>query len=72
MEEVAFMIDLKPWGDLNTSEAKDAKVCIMGIPFDGAVSCGKGAALAPEKIRSLSRYLPSTTHTGKILKNLKV
>ncbi len=65
------MIDLKPWGDLNTSEAKDAKVCIMGIPFDGAVSCGKGAALAPEKIRSLSRYLPSTTHTGKILKNLK-
>jgi len=66
------MIDLKPWGDLNTSEVKDAKVCIMGIPFDGAVSCGKGAALAPEKIRSLSRYLPATTHAGKIIRNLKV
>ena len=43
-----------------------------GNPFDGAVSCGKGAALAPEKIRSLSRYLPATTETGKIIKNLKV
>lgn len=66
------MIDLKPWGELNTAEAAEAKVCIMGIPFDGAVSCGKGAALAPEKIRSLSRYLPATTETGKIIKNLKV
>lgn len=65
------MIDLTPWGDLNTASPEDAKVCIMGIPFDGAVSCGKGAALAPEKIRSLSRYLPATTHTGKILKKLK-
>ncbi|HVI39032.1 MAG TPA: agmatinase [Anaerovoracaceae bacterium] len=66
------MIDLKPWGELNTSEAEDAKVCVMGVPFDGAVSCGKGTALAPEKIRALSRYLPATTETGKIIKNLKV
>jgi agmatinase len=65
------MIDLKPWGDLNTPDVKDAGVCIMGVPFDGAVSCGKGAALAPEKIRALSRYLPATTHTGQILKKLK-
>jgi agmatinase len=65
------MIDLKPWGDINTSKAEEASVCIMGVPFDGAVSCGKGAALAPEKIRALSRYLPATTHTGKIIKNLK-
>lgn len=65
------MIDLKPWGELNTSREEEAKVCIMGVPFDGAVSCGKGAALAPEKIRALSRYLPATTETGKIIKNLK-
>lgn len=65
------MIDLKPWGDLNTPEATEAGICIMGVPFDGAVSCGKGASLAPEKIRSLSRYLPPTTHTGKIIKNLR-
>lgn len=66
------MIDLKPWGDLNTQEPDEAGACIMGVPFDGAVSCGKGSALAPEKIRALSRYLPSTTETGKIIKNLKV
>lgn len=65
------MIDLKPWGELNTSEQEEAKVCIMGVPFDGAVSCGKGTALAPEKIRALSRYLPATTETGIILDNIK-
>lgn len=66
------MIDLKPWGDLNTANEDEAGVCIMGIPFDGAVSCGKGAALAPEKLRALSRYLPATTETGEIIRNLKI
>lgn len=66
------MIDLKPWGDLNVQNITDAKVCIMGIPFDGAASCGKGAAFAPEVIRGFSRYLPTTTETGKILNNIKV
>lgn len=65
------MIDLKPWGEMNTANAEEAGVCIMGIPFDGAVSCGKGTAMAPEKIRALSRYLPVTTETGRIIKNLK-
>jgi agmatinase len=65
------MIDLKPWGDLNTENMEKANLLIMGVPFDGAVSCGKGAALAPEKIRALSRYLPATTETGTIIKNLK-
>lgn len=36
----------------------------MGVPFDGAVSCEKGSALAPEKIRSLARYLPILTEEG--------
>lgn len=31
-----------------------AKLCIMGIPFDGAVSFNAGAAKAPETIRNLS------------------
>ncbi len=65
------MVELKPCGELNTSEAAEAGICIMGVPFDGAVSCGKGASLAPEKIRAMSRYLPPTTHTGKIIRNLK-
>ncbi len=66
------MIDLKPWGGLNAKNIAEANICVMGIPFDGAVSCGKGAAAAPEVIRSLSRYLPATTETGKILSDIKI
>ena len=66
------MIDLKPWGELNCENIKNAQVNIMGIPFDGAVSCGKGSALAPEKIRSLSKYLPAFTEEGNPLKGLNV
>lgn len=66
------MVDLKPWGELNCEEIKDADVNVMGVPFDGAVSCGKGSASAPEKIRSLSRYLPAITEEGFEIKNLKV
>lgn len=66
------MIDLKPWGDLNCSDMKTADVCVMGVPFDSAVSCGKGSSQAPEKIRSLSRYLPTITEEGNEIDNLKV
>lgn len=66
------MIDLKPWGEINCPEKENADVCIMGIPFDSAVSCGKGAALAPEIMRGLSRYLPPITEEGLIFKELKV
>ena len=66
------MIDLKPWGELNAKNLEEANVCVMGVPFDGAVSCGKGTSLAPEVIRMLSRYLPATTETGKILSNIKI
>lgn len=66
------MVDLSPWGELNCLELKAATVAVMGVPFDGAVSCGKGSALAPEKIRSLSRYLPVITEEGFPLDGLKV
>lgn len=66
------MIDLQPWGELNCSIQKEADVFVMGVPFDGAVSCGKGSALAPEKIRSLSRYLPATTEEGMAISSLRV
>jgi agmatinase len=39
----------------------------MGIPFDGGVSCGKGAALAPEMIRRLSRYIGTYTECGDLI-----
>lgn len=66
------MIDQKPWGDIHLPHPASADVCIMGIPFDGAVSCGKGSAHAPETIRNLSRYLPSTTEEGFDFSHLKV
>lgn len=66
------MVDLMPWGEINVPEQKGSDVCVMGIPFDGAVSCGKGTALAPEVIRSLSRYLPPTTEEGHIIDGLKI
>lgn len=66
------MINLKAWGDLNTDVIEEAKVLVMGIPFDGAVSCGKGASFAPERLRLVSRYLPPATEVGDIIDNLKI
>lgn len=40
---------------------EDADICIMGVPFDNAVSLNKGAAKAPETIRQLSVDLSDTT-----------
>ena len=61
------MVELNPWAELYSHKLEDANICIMGIPFDGGVSCGKGAALAPEMIRSLSRYLPPYTSDGDFI-----
>lgn len=66
------MVDLNPWGELYCQEIEGADVVVMGVPFDGAVSCGKGSSLAPEKIRSLSRYLPTITEEGFDIGHLKV
>ena len=66
------VVDLNPWGSLHADTIEAANICIMGIPFDGAVSCGKGSSRAPEHIRSLSRYLPATTETGIILDRVSV
>lgn len=66
------MVDLTPWGELNCGKIEDADVVVMGVPFDGAVSCGKGSALAPEKMRSLSRYLPTITEQGNEILGLNI
>ncbi|MDO4746210.1 MAG: agmatinase [Bacillota bacterium] len=42
------------WLRWSADTIEEAKVAIMGIPFDNAVSFKKGAAFAPEKIRELS------------------
>lgn len=40
---------------------EDARLCIMGIPFDNAVSNHKGAAAAPSALRELSIELSDLT-----------
>ena len=42
------------WLRWSAEKLEDAKIAIMGIPFDNAVSFKKGAASAPEKLRELS------------------
>jgi len=60
------------WGELCTTKDEEADVLIKGIPFDGAASCGKGAWLAPSRIRHLSKFLPPVTEDGVVLDRIKV
>ncbi|MCI8647342.1 MAG: agmatinase [Firmicutes bacterium] len=49
------------WLRWAAEKKEDAKVYIMGVPFDNAVSLNKGAAKAPERLRSLSVDLSDVT-----------
>lgn len=60
------------WAELAVDKMEDANVIIKGIPFDNAASVGKGAALAPDNIRKLSKVLPNITETGIVLDNFGV
>ncbi len=71
-QEVERMIDLTPWGPLYTDKIEEGSICVMGVPFDGAVSCGKGAAKGPENMRNLSRYLPCASELGDPIDKLRV
>ena len=53
------------WG---AETKEDAKVCIMGVPFDNAVSLGKGAAKGPETMRSLSVDMSDVTEDDIVIK----
>ncbi|HML36014.1 MAG TPA: arginase family protein [Bacillota bacterium] len=56
------------WG---ASRIDDAKICIMGIPFDNATSLNKGTMHGPETIRRLSIDLSDLTEDFEpIRKNL--
>ena len=68
------MIDvtgLKQWAGLAGAPA-GAAVTIAGIPYDGSAVCRKGAAQAPERIRSLSAVMPPVTEEGRLLAGLSV
>lgn len=60
-----------PWSGLDTS-APDAKVGILGIPFDGSASFRKGAAHAPTKIRAMSHHVDRITEEGMLLTDMTV
>lgn len=49
---------------LLTTKLDDAKIVLLGIPYDLGCSCGKGASGAPTRMRELSSYLPPFTMDG--------
>ncbi|HEV2217794.1 MAG TPA: arginase family protein [Candidatus Dormibacteraeota bacterium] len=68
------MIDvtgLKPWGGL-IGAPEGAPVTLAGIPYDGSAVYRKGAAQAPQRIRSLSAVMPPVTEEGHVLTGLSV
>jgi agmatinase len=54
------------WSGL-LSEAPDAEVGVLGIPFDGAVSFRPGAAMAPSRMRELSDRMSDCSEEGHAL-----
>ena len=68
------MIDitgLKPWAGMAGAPV-GAAITVVGIPYDGSATYRKGAAMAPERIRSLSAVMPPVTEEGHSLAGLAV
>src|SRR5712671_6920316 len=63
---------LQPWGGLAGAPFEAADMVVAGIPYDGSAVYRKGAALAPERIRSLSAAMPPVTEDGQLLEGLRV
>ena len=55
---------MKKWLDINANTPEEARVLILGIPFDGGTSQEAGAAEGPAKIREFGEvYMPGTFWT---------
>jgi agmatinase len=63
---------LRPWAGLAGGSLESADVVVAGIPYDGSAVYRKGAALAPQRIRSLSAAMPPVTEDGKLLTGMHV
>ena len=64
---------LSAWGGLAGGDAAGgADVVVVGIAYDGSAVYRKGAALAPQHIRSLSGVMPPVTEDGTLLRGLRV
>ena len=56
------------WLDINTDDPKNAKVLILGIPFDGGTSQEACAAEGPAKLREFGAvYMPCATDDWHLL-----
>ncbi|MBN1210515.1 MAG: arginase family protein [Myxococcaceae bacterium] len=52
------------WFDLADDTLAEPRVAILGLPFDRAVSLREGAALAPERMRAISRTADPISRRG--------
>jgi agmatinase len=59
------------WSNL-TTDALDADIGILGIPFDNATSFRKGAAWGPARIRDLTPFIAPSTEEGRWINNIRV
>lgn len=56
------------WINITALTPEEAKVCIMGVPFDGGQSQAPGAAQGPAKIREFAEnYMPASTDDFHIM-----
>ncbi len=60
------------WREIAAKNCDEADLCILGIPFDGAASVGKGAALAPDAIRVCTKVLPPVNSTGERFPEIRI
>jgi agmatinase len=63
---------LRPWAGLAGGSLESADVVVAGIPYDGSAVYRKGAALAPQRIRSLSAAMPPVTEDGRLLTGMRL
>jgi len=61
---------LRPWAGLAGGSQPD--VVLAGIPYDGSAVYRRGAAKAPQRIRTLSAAMPPVTEEGHLLTGLQV
>ena len=60
------------WREIETDSPSKAHMCVLGIPFDGAASVGKGAAQAPAAIRECTKVMPPANGVGDRFPDVRV